>query len=162
MSENGKQGIKRSDPVARPVEGAVNRVGLRNPDPTKHYTWVSKTNDPTFSIATYRAMGYRQTQYDPDSVIPTMGDMEELKTGDRVEAFGNVLMEIDLEKKAELDAKGNGMGALGQEWADKIEATIRKGEVLDREEPMSANERAKMRGITTRRWNGDNREGWGF
>ena len=160
MAENDKPNfpkpIKRNDPDPRPVEGATNRVGLENQDPTKHYVWVSTVNDPTLNPGSYRSQGYNFTQYDKDEVHPTMGYQNHLKPGDNVEAFGMVLMECSKEHKAKLDA-------VGQHWATGIEQTIRKVDIIDETEPMSANERAKMRGIVTgKRYAGDDRQSWGF
>lgn len=157
MAENerkGQQGIKRNDPEPRPVEGSLNRVQVEGQDPDKHYVWVSKVNDPTMNPGSYRALGYHYTQYDPAEAHPTLGEME-LKQGDRVEAFGMVLMECSKEHKQKLEAKG-------QAWADNMVNVIKKREVLDETEPMTANERAKMRGIVSKRYGGDDREQWGF
>ncbi len=149
------KGVKRSDPDPRPVEGATNRVALRGQDPSLHYVWVSTVNDPTMNPGSYRSNGYRFSQYDPDGAQPFLGHNEDIKQGDRIEAFGMVLMEIEAEKKAELDRAG-------QAWADRIVDTIKRREVIDETEPMTANERAKMRGIVTKRYGGDTRSDWEF
>lgn len=160
MAENDKpkqqpQGIKRNDPDPRPVEGATNRVDLAGKDPGKHYVWVSTVNDPTMNPGSYRSMGYQFVQYDKDAEQPVLGYNEDLKQGDRIEAFGMVLMECSKEHKAMLDAKG-------QEWADRVESTIRQKDIADETEPMSPAERAKMRGIVTKRYGGDSRSQWEF
>jgi hypothetical protein len=149
------QGIKRSDPDPRPVEGATNRVAVAGKDPNKHYVWVSETNDPTMNPGSYLSTGYQFTQHDPDGANPVMGYNPNLKQGDHLKSFGCVLMECSIEHKAELDRGG-------QEWANKMEHAIKRREVLDETEPLSAIERAKMSGITTRRYAGDTRENWGF
>jgi hypothetical protein len=152
---NQPKGIKRSDPDPRPVEGALNRVAVQGQDPNKHYVWVSSVNDPTMNPGSYLSQGYAMTQHDPDGANPVLGYNPKLKQGDHVEAFGCVLMECSLEHKSKLDA-------IGQEWANKIEQKIRKSDILDETEPLSANERARQRGIVTKRYGGDDRQHWGF
>jgi hypothetical protein len=149
------KGIKRSDPDPRPVEGSLNRVAVAGKDPTKHYVWVSEVNDPTMNPGSYLSMGYRFTQHDPDGANPVLGYNPNLKQGDHLKSFGCVLMECDLEHKAAIEKQG-------QAWADKMVNTIRHREVVDEVEPLDKIERAKMRGITTRRYGGDDRERWGF
>lgn len=156
--ENAKaprQSIKRNDPDPRPVEGTLNRVSVSGQDPDKHYVWVSSANDPTMNPGSYRNMGYQFTQYDPDSAQPVMGYNEDIKQGDRMEAFGCVLMECSKEHKAMLDAKG-------QKWADNVCDAIKRRDIADDTEPMSAIDRAKMRGIVTKRYGGDDRSQWEF
>ena len=155
MSEEKPRGIKRNDPDPRPVEGALNRVAVSGKDPNTHYVWVSETNDPTMNPGSYLSMGYRFTQHDPDGANPVLGYNPNLKQGDHLKSFGCVLMECSMEHKRALDAQG-------QQWADRVEKTIRRSEILDETEPLSANERAKLSGITTRRYGGDTRENWGF
>lgn len=151
-----QKGIKRNDPDPRPVEGSLNRVAVSGKDPTKHYVWVSEVNDPTMNPGSYLSQGYSFTQHDPDGANPVMGYNPNLKQGDHLKSFGCVLMECPLEHKAKLDAEG-------QKWADRIQDTIRRRDVIDETEPMTANERARMRGITTgRRYAGDSREQWEF
>lgn len=161
--QNQPQGVKRNDPDPRPVEGAINRAAVAGQDPDKHYVYVSTVNDPTMSPATYRSMGYHFTQYDPDGAQPVYGYNDGLKQGDRIESFGMVLMECSKEHKAKLDREGcMGQGG-GQQWADKVEATIRQRDIADETEPMTAIERAKMRGIVTgKRYGGDSRSQWEF
>ena len=149
------QGIKRNDPDPRPVEGALNRVAVAGKDPTKHYVWVSEANDPTMNPGSYLSQGYAFTQHDPDGANPVLGYNPNLKQGDHLKSFGCVLMECSLEHKAAMDAEG-------QKWADGVERAIKKRDIMDETEPMTANERAKMRGIVTRRYAGDTRENWGF
>lgn len=168
MAENDRtrpgqpQGVKRSDPEPRPVEGAINRANVQGQDPDKHYVYVSKVNDPTMSSATYRSMGYKFSQFDPDGVQPVYGE-HDLKQGDKIESFGMVLMECSKEHKAKLDYEGSPGCGLGQRWADKIVETIRRRDIGDETEPMSAQDRARMRGITTgKRYAGDTREQWEF
>ena len=160
---NQPQGVKRNDPDPRPVEGAINRVAVTGQDPDKHYVYVSTVNDPTMSPATYRSMGYKFTQYDPDGAQPVYGYNEDLKQGDRVESFGMVLMECSKEHKAKLDQEGCvGQGG-GQQWADQVESKIPQRDMADETEPMSPIERAKMRGIVTgKRYGGDTRSNWEF
>ena len=161
MAENDKtkpnqpQGIKRNDPDPRPVEGATNRVDLSGKDPGKHYVYVSTVNDPTLNPRSYLSRGYSFTQYDPDGAQPVYGYNGDRKQGDRIEEFGMVLMECSLERKAEIDAQG-------QAWANNIESVIRKKDTLEEDEGMSPAERAKLRGITTRRYGGDSRAEWQF
>lgn len=162
MAENDKgtqknqpQGIKRNDPDPRPVEGATNRVDVVGQDPGKHYVWVSTVNDPTLNPGSYRSRGYRFTEYDPDGTQPAIGWNEAMKPGDRVEAMGMILMECSLEHKAKLDAQG-------QEWANNVERVIRQKDLSDETDPLTAIERAKMRGIVTKRYGGDSRSQWEF
>ena len=133
----------------------MNRVAVAGKDPTKHYVWVSEVNDPTMNPGSYLSQGYRFTQHDPDGANPVLGYNPELKQGDHLKSFGCVLMEIDAELKAEREAQG-------QAWADKIQAAIKTRDVMDETEPMSKIDRARMGGITSRRYGGDNREAWGF
>lgn len=149
-----RKGIKRNDPEPRPVDGLLNRVAVEGKDPGKHYVWVSEVNNLSMNPGYYRSLGYQFSQYDPDEAQPVLG-YEEMKQGDRMRSNGMVLMECALEHKAKLDAEG-------QKKADRIEDTIKRRDVLDSEEPMTAIERAKMRGIVTRRYGGDDRENWGF
>ena len=164
MAENeGKpKGVKRNDPDPRPVEGALNRVAFTGRDPNKHYVWVSEVNDPTMNPGSYLSMGYRFTQYEKDAEQPVMGYQPDLKQGDHIKGFGCVLMECSVEHKADLDQKGApGMGG-GWDWADRVQATIRGRDIMDETEPMSPAEKARMRGIVSKRWSGDSRENWGF
>ncbi len=103
----------------------------------------------------YKSQGYQFTQYDPDGAQPVLGYQENLKQGDRMEAFGCVLMECSKEHKQRLDAAG-------QQWADKVVDVIRRRDIVDDTEPMSAAEKARMRGIVTKRYAGDDRQEWGF
>lgn len=160
-NEKRPQGIKRSDPDPRPVEGATNRVDVEGKDPNKHYVYVSNVNDPTLNPGSYLAMGYQFTQYDKDGAQPVLG-YRQLEQGDKIENFGCVLMECTLEQKAKIDRDGvPGMG-LGQAWADKVVNRIRKGDILDDTEPMTKAEMAARRGIRTTRYANDDRENWGF
>lgn len=161
MADQGKhqhqpqpQGIKRNDPDPRPVEGATNRVAVQGQDPDKHYVWVSTVNDPTMNPGSYKSMGYQFVQYDPAEEQPSLG-YQELKQGDRIEAFGMVLMQCSKEHKEKLDAKG-------QKWADTVCDAIKRRDIGDETEPLTANQRAQMRGITTRRYGGDDRSNWEF
>ncbi len=163
MAETKPQGIKRNDPDPRPVEGATNRVAVQGQDPDKHYVYVSMAADPTMNPETYRSIGYNFTQYDPDGPIPTYGYNPDRKQGDKVESFGMVLMECSKEHKARLDQQGAPGAGGGQQWADQVQAKIRQRDMLDETEPMTAVERAKMRGITTgKRYGGDSRSQWEF
>jgi hypothetical protein len=156
------KGVKRSDPTPRPVEGAINRAAVAGQDPDKHYVYVSTVNDPTMSTATYRSMGYRFSEYEPDGEQPVYG-AHDLKPGDKIESFGMVLMECSKEHKANLDQNGSPGCGLGQKWADKIVDTIKRRDIGDETEPLSAADRARMRGITTgKRYAGDTREQWEF
>lgn len=148
------QGIKRNDPDPRPVEGATNRVDLSGQDPEKHYVWVSTVNDPTLNPGSYRSMGYQFSQYDPDGAQPVLG-FQELKQGDKIESFGMVLMECSKTHKAMLDQKG-------QKWADNVCDAIKRRDIADETEPMTAQDRAKMRGIVSKRYGGDDRTQWEF
>lgn len=145
-----KKGIKREDPPPRPVEGLANRGFLQGQDPTKHYVWVSEVNDPTINVGFYKAQGYKVSQFDPDEAKPTIGH-QEFKQGDPIKAFGNVLMEIPLERKAEIDK-------VGWDAAGRIEDTIRHREV----DPLSGEERAAFRGIKSVRTEQDDRTKWRF
>lgn len=149
-AEHKQQGIRREDPPPRPVEGTANRGFLQGQDPGKHYVWVSEVNDPTFNISYYRSLGYKVAQYDPSEAQPTIGN-DEFRQGDPIKSFGNVLMEIPLERKRELDERG---------WqeADRIQETIRNRDI----EPMTAEDRQKFRGITTKRMSTDDRRTWQF
>jgi len=161
--EKKPQGIKRSDPDPRPVEGALNRVAVTGQDPDKHYVWVSEVNDPTMNPGSYRAMGYRFTQFDPGEEQPVLGYNPDVKQGDHIKAFGCVLMECSKEQKAKIDAEGApGMGG-GQRWADRVCESIKRRDIIDETEPLTAAERAAMMGIRTgKRYAGDDRERWSF
>lgn len=147
---SSKKGIKREDPPPRPVEGLANRGFLEGHDPTKHYVWVSEVNDPTINVGYYKAQGYKVSQFDPDEAKPAIGH-QEFKQGDPIKSFGNVLMEIPLARKAEIDKRG---------WdaADRIEDAIRNREV----DPLSNEERRAFRGITSVRTEQDDRSKWKF
>lgn len=148
--------IRRNDPDPRPVEGTTNRVAVEGMDPDKHYVWVSTVNDPTMNPGSYKSNGYHFSQYDPAEEKPTLGYQENLKQGDRIEAFGMVLMECSKEHKAQLDTAG-------QQWADRVSDNIRRRDIIDETEPLTAAQRASMRGITTgRRYGGDDRDKWSF
>lgn len=133
----------------------MNRVAVSGKDPTKHYVWVSEVNDPTMNPGMYLSMGYQFTQHDPSGANPVLGYNPNLKQGDHLKSFGCVLMECSKEHHTAIQEEG-------QRWADRVESTIRKRDVLDSEEPMTPAERAKMRGITTRRMGSDDRKDWGF
>lgn len=145
-----KKGIKRADPPPRPVEGLANRLDVDGKCAGKHYVWVSEVNDPSINIGTYKALGYKVTQYDPSEEQPSIG-YAEYKQGDPIKSTGMVLMECSLERKAEIDRAG---------WdrADAIEDTIRNREV----DPLSAEERRAFRGITSVRTEQDDRRKWQF
>ena len=145
-----KKGIKRADPPPRPVEGLANRTDVDNKDPSKHYVWVSEVNDPSINIGTYKALGYKISQYDPSEEQPSIG-YGEYKQGDPIKSTGMVLMECPLGRKREIDAAG---------WAraDAIEETIRNREV----DPLSPEEKRAFRGITSVRTEQDDRRKWQF
>ena len=162
MAEEKPKGIKRNDPDPRPVEGATNRVAVAGQDPDKHYVWVSTVNDPTLNPGSYRSMGYRFTQYDPDEAQPVLGYTEELKQGDKIESFGMVLMECSKEHKAKLDQTGAPNMGGGQVWADRVCDAIRRRDLSDEDSPMTPAEKARMCGIVTKRYGGDDRAQWEF
>lgn len=146
----GKRGIRREDPPPRPVEGIANRGYLEGHDPGKHYVWVSEVNDPTINVGYYKHLGYKQSQYDPDEARPTIG-YQEFKQGDPIKSLGMVLMECDIERKAELDK-------VGWDKADQIQHTIRNRDV----DPLTPQERHEFRGITSARTDTDDRKKWSF
>lgn len=148
--QQGKRGIKRSDPPPRPVEQLANRGYLEGQDPTKHYVWVSEVNDPTFNIGYYKHLGYKVAQYDPSEARPTIG-YQEFNQGDPIKTMGMTLMEIPLERKLEQDKAG-------QSRLDQLEDTIRHREV----DPLTNEEKAKFRGITSVRTEQDDRRKWVF
>lgn len=157
MAEANKpQGIKRNDPDPRPVEGVTNKVHVAGQDPDKHYVWVSKIDDPTMNPGSYRSMGYEFVQYDPDQEQPMLGFNEKLAQGDRIESFGMILMQCSKEHKAKLDAKG-------QQWADNVCDAIKRRDLSDGDDAtMTPNERARVRGIVSKRYGGDDRSAWEF
>lgn len=144
--------MRREDPPPRPVEQTANRGLLDNQDPSKHYVWVDERNsDPTFNVSTYRALGYSIAQYDPnDEAKPSIG-WNEYKPGDPIRSMGMVLMECPMERKAAHDR-------VGWEKADRIQETIRHREL----DPLSPQERAAFRGITSTRESNDDRRKWEF
>lgn len=142
--------VRREDPPPRPVEQVANRGFLEDADPTKHYVWVSEVNDPTINVGYYQSRGYKIAQFDPDQARPTLG-YNEYKQGDPIKSMGMVLMEAPLEHKAALDA-------VGWKRADEIQETIRKRDV----DPMSPEERAQFKGITSTRMENDDRRKWQF
>lgn len=144
--------MRREDPPPRPVEQTANRGVLVNQDPTKHYVWVNESSsDPTFNVATYRALGYRDSQYDPnDEAKPSIG-ADEYKPGDVIRSMGMRLMECPIEVKAARDREG-------WEKADRIQDTIRHREL----DPLSPEERLAFRGITSTRSRDDDRQRWEF
>lgn len=148
--QGSKKGIRREDPPPRPVEQVANRGFLEGADPTKHYVWVSEVNDPTINVGYYKHLGYKVAQYDPGEAKPTIG-YQEFQQGDPIKSMGMVLMEVPLERKRELDE-------VGWKQADKIQETIRKRDL----DPMSEDERARFRGITTARMDNDDRKRWQF
>ena len=150
------KGIRREDPPPRPVEQTANRGFLEGHDPAKHYVWVSEVNDPTINVGYYKHLGYRVAQYDPDEARPTVG-YQEYKQGDPIKSLGMVLMEVPLERKAEIDRVGaDGQG--GWDKAQRIQDTIRNREV----DPLSDEERRAFRGITSVREQRDDRKTWSF
>lgn len=148
--QSGKRGIKRSDPPPRPVEQTANRGYLEGADPTKHYVWVSEVNDPTFNVGYYKHLGYKVSQYDESEARPTLG-YQEFSQGDPIKTMGMLLMEIPLERKREQDLAG-------QAHLDAIENNIRHREI----DPLSGEEKAKFRGITSVRTEQDDRRKWQF
>jgi hypothetical protein len=87
----------------------------------------------------------------------------ELKQGDKIESMGMVLMECSKEHKSRLDQEGAPNMGGGQQWADRVCETIRKRDIGDETEPMTAQDRARMRGIVTgKRYAGDDRSQWEF
>ena len=143
--------VKRRDPDPRPVEGILNQGLLAGKDPMKHYVWVSEANDPTFNVATYRALGYHIVQYDAgDEAIPTIG-YQEFKQGDPVKSVGAVLMACPMEHKRQLDQQG-------WDQADRIQDTISKRDI----DPLTPDEQRAFRGITSVRAEQDNRARWRF
>lgn len=164
MAEDKPKGIKRNDPDPRPVEGTLSRVALTGKDPTKHYVWVSEVNNISLNPQSYLSMGYRFTQYDRDAELPAaLGWNPDMKQGDQMRGHGCVLMEIDQERHAELVQNGAPGAGSGQRWADAIQQHIRNQEELrDPEEPRSAAETAKTRGIRTGSYGDDSRRNWSF
>jgi hypothetical protein len=144
--------MRREDPPPRPVEQLANRGLLDNQDSSKHYVWVDERNsDPTFNVSTYKALGYKVAQFDPqDEAMPSIG-WNDYQPGDQVRSMGMVLMECPMARKAERDQKG---------WAeaDRVQDTIRNREV----DPLSPQERAAFRGITSTRHGDDDRRKWQF
>lgn len=156
VAVNPKRGIKREDPPPRPVEQTANRGFLEGHDPGKHYVWVSEVNDPTINVGYYKHLGYKVAQYDPSTARPTIG-YQEFQQGDPIKSMGMVLMEVPIERKAELDRIGvDGQG--GWEKVARIEDTIRNREV----DPLSDQERREFRGITSVRTEQDDRRKWQF
>jgi len=149
-ARNGKRGIRREDPPARPVEGVANRGFLEGGDPNKHYVWVSEVNDPTINVGYYKHLGYKVAQYDPDEARPTIG-YQEFVQGDPIKSMGMVLMECPLERKTALDQ-------VGWDKASRIEDTIRNRDV----DPLSPEEKQSFRGITSVRTDLDDRKRWQF
>lgn len=145
-----QQRLRREDPPPRPVEQVANRGFLGDADPGKHYVWVSEVNDPTINVGSYLAQGYKVSQFDPDEAKPAIG-FQEFKQGDAIKSMGMVLMEIPVERKRELDA-------VGWKKADAIQEVIRNREV----DPLSPEERAQFRGITSVRDAADDRRKWQF
>lgn len=166
MEEETKRpkAIKRNDPDPRPVEGTLSRVALTGKDPAKHYVWVSEVNNLALSPQTYLSMGYDFTLYDKDAELPAaLGWNPSLKQGDQMRGHGCVLMEVDAERHAEIVQNGAPGAGHGQVWADRVQKTIRAGEELrDPDEPQSANERARTRGIRTGSYGDDSRRNWSF
>lgn len=150
VGQQGKRGIKRSDPPPRPVEQLANRGFLEGQDPTKHYVWVSEVNDPTINVGYYKHLGYKVAQYDPSEARPTIG-YQEYQQGDPIKTMGMLLMECPVERKAELDK-------VGWDKASKIEDTIRNREL----DELSPQERREFRGITSVRTDQDDRKRWQF
>ena len=152
QAEQQSKRMRREDPPPRPVEQLANRGELDNQDPSKHYVWVDERNsDPTFNVSTYRALGYKVAQYDPqDEAMPSIG-WNEYQPGDQVRSMGMVLMECPKALKDQRDQKG---------WAeaDRIQDTIRNREV----DPLSPQEKAAFRGITSTRHGDDDRSKWKF
>ena len=143
MSEASEQQqskkMRREDPPPRPVEQTANRGHLDNQDPTKHYVWVNEANsDPTFNVATYRALGYKPSQY-------------EYQPGEMIRRMGMLLMECPKALKDQRDREG-------WEKADRIQETIRNREI----DPLSPEERQAFRGITSTRARDDDRKRWEF
>jgi TPP-dependent pyruvate/acetoin dehydrogenase alpha subunit len=149
-SPKAAKGIKREDPPPRPVEQTANRGFLEGHDPSKHYVWVSEVNDPTINVGYYKSRGYKIAQYDPDEARPTLG-YDEFKQGDPIKSMGMVLMEAPLEHKQMLDK-------VGWDRADAIVETIRKREI----DPLTDQERAQFKGITSVRTEQDDRRKWQF
>jgi hypothetical protein len=147
---------RREDPPPRPVEQTANRGYLEGRDPGKHYVWVSEVNDPTINVGYYKSLGYSIAQYDPSEARPSLG-WQEYRQGDPIKSMGMVLMEIPIERKAELDRTGpDGRG--GWDQAARIEEVIRHREV----DPLSAEEQRAFSGIKSVRTDQDDRRKWQF
>lgn len=161
--QTGK-GIKRNDPDPRPVEGTLSRVALTGKDPSKHYVWVSEVNNLAMNPQTYLSLGYRFTRYDKDAELPAaLGWNPDLKQGDQLRGHGCLLMEIDADRRADIEQNGAPGAGHGQKWADSVQNQIRGEEDLhDPEEPRSAAENARVRGIRSASYGDDTRRNWSF
>ncbi|HEY6723274.1 MAG TPA: hypothetical protein VI197_04555 [Polyangiaceae bacterium] len=151
-AEQQSKKMRREDPPPRPVEQTANRGQLVGQDGTKHYVWVNEANsDPTFNVATYRALGYKVSQYDEnDDAKPSIG-WNDYKQGDPIRSMGMLLMECPMELKEARDRDG-------WEKADRIQEAIRHREI----DPLTPEERRDFRGITSTRARDDDRKRWEF
>lgn len=142
----------------------MSRVAVTGKDPTKHYVWVSEVNNLALSPATYLSLGYEFTRYDKNGTQPAvLGYNPELKQGDQLRGHGCVLMEIDAERHAEIVQNGAPGAGLGQRYADQLQERIRRQEEMtDPDEPRSAAEMARARGIRTGGYGDDTRKNWTF
>ncbi len=113
---------KRKDPKPRPVVGGMDyRVQLKNKDINKHYVWAYENAGHTGQGPEYFSMmGYRPVVAGKGTPEFGWGPAEE---GKPIRSMGHVLMEVDLETRAEIEQFGAD-GQSGQNGADQLEARV--------------------------------------
>lgn len=110
----------RADPKRRRRDGAGDKWGIRNGDPSRKYVWVYKNSDDQ-GVEYYEDLGYEVERSGPSGVKVNAG--KTVKDGHPMENGGYVLMSMDKDDWADLEKYGP-TGRSGQDQFDQIEKKI--------------------------------------
>lgn len=113
----------RKDPRPRPVDGVAGwfRIKAESRDPNKFYCWVDVA---TGAVDQYASMGYEPVKWaGPHQGVQIVGGNLTRKPGEDILCRGQLLMQISLEAKHQLEAEGE-FGETGQKELDRIEKLI--------------------------------------
>jgi len=115
-----KRPSRRSkDPKRRQLDGFSPWFGLKNRRDEMHYVWACANGERDFNY--YKMLGYHVVEKEEGGAQPRAGITTE--TGEEITCRDHVLVAIEKEDKADLDAVGHD-GNSGQELFDKIEDRI--------------------------------------
>lgn len=106
---------KRIDPPIRPVDGAAPYFAVRNKDPNRKYVFVPKSATE-YGVDHYNYLGYVVETYQKDGPYLAMGKKK--ADGTEIEARGQVLMSVELERWEQIQEYGED-GISGQRAADE-------------------------------------------